>query len=78
MSTQPSEALPEQDLTVQDIAQRWQKSDDTVRRLFADEPGVLRFGNETRRNGRRYKRRYYSLRIPLSVFLRVQDRLRQK
>jgi hypothetical protein len=71
----PQDAPP---LTVRDAGDRLGFSSDTARRIFADEPGVLRFGHETRRNGRRYKRRYYSLRIPLSVFLRVQDRLRQK
>jgi len=65
-------------LTVADIAARWQKSEDTVRRIFGHEEGVLRFGHETLRVGKGYRRRYFSLRIPISVFLRVQDRLQQR
>ena len=62
-------------LTVADISGAWQKSHDTVTRIFVDEPGVLRFGHGTLAEGRKYRRRYFTLRIPLSVFLRVQERL---
>jgi hypothetical protein len=65
-------------LTVAHIALKWQLSEDAVRRLFQNEEGVLRFGHETLRHGRKYRRRYFSLRIPMSVFLRVQDRLQQR
>jgi len=70
------ENLPEQTLTVEDIAARWRFSTDKIRRMFENELGVLRVGHGTLRVGRKYRRRYYSLRIPISVFLRVQDRLR--
>ncbi len=65
-------------LTVAMIARRWTRSRDSVRRLFANEEGVLRFGHETQRMGRRFRRRYYELRIPVSVFQRVEDRLQQR
>jgi hypothetical protein len=71
------EAALEETLTVAEIAAKWKKSEDSIRRLFFDEPGVLKFGHGTRKVGRGYKRHYFSLRIPLSVFLRVQDRLRR-
>jgi hypothetical protein len=67
----------EQCLTVADIGGKLRLSDDTVRRLFAHEEGVLRVGHPTLLKGRKYRRRYYSLRIPLSVFLRVRDRLQR-
>jgi AraC-like DNA-binding protein len=71
----PDAALIEEYLTVADIAQKLKLSEDSVRRLFADEEGVLRIGNGTRLVGRKYRRHYFTLRIPMSVFLRVQDRL---
>jgi hypothetical protein len=64
-------------LTIAEIADKWKKSRDSVARIFFDEPGVLRFGNPTRRTGRKFTRRYFSLRVPLSVYQRVEDRLRR-
>jgi hypothetical protein len=46
-------------------------SKDTVRRLFADEPGVIDLG---RRESNRGKRRYRVLRIPSGVVDRVLNR----
>jgi hypothetical protein len=40
----------------------------TVRRLFLDEPGVIKLGKENRHDG---KREYLTLRIPASVAQRV-------
>ena len=54
----------EKHLTVQEVADQWSLSEETVRRLFRDEPGVLLIGNGTRKAGRRYKRRYFLMRIP--------------
>lgn len=71
-------ALPEHCLTVGDIAERWRMSKDVVRRIFDQEDGVLRFGSPTRRLGRKLKRRYFVMRIPLSVFERVEARLQQR
>jgi hypothetical protein len=76
---QPSEI--EFHYTVSDVAKQWHLADATVRRLFADEPGVLTIGAGSRLvrgRGQKYKRRYFTLRIPRSVFLRVQGRLVQK
>ena len=46
-------------------------SKDTVRRLFADEPGVIDLG---RREATRSKRRYRLLRIPSAVVARFLER----
>jgi len=62
-------------LSVPYIAEKLDLGEDLVRRLFAEEPGVLHIGYPTRLVGRKYRRRYVTLRIPLSVFLRVRDRL---
>lgn len=40
----------------------------TIRRMFVDEEGVIRFGKANRRDG---KRDYVTLRIPASVVQRV-------
>ena len=65
-------------LSAEQIAGCWGKSEDTVRRVFAEEPGVLWFGHGSLLKGRSYKRRYFSMRVPMSVFLRVQDKLRSR
>lgn len=51
--------------TVQEIAELWKVSPDTVRRTFAGEPGVLVIGR-----GRRAL-----LRVPESVLSRVHNRM---
>jgi hypothetical protein len=50
-------------------------SRDTVRRMFADEPGVIDLG---RRNNTKGKRRYRVLRIPSAVVDRVLNRMSMK
>lgn len=62
----------DQFLTVREIATRWKLSPDKVRRVFAREPGVLIFSNETVRG---HKRNYSTLRIPRAVLLRVERKL---
>lgn len=62
---QPELAAVERHFSVQEIAQLWQVSDDTVRRTFTREPGVLTIGR-----GRRSL-----LRIPESVLERVHRRM---
>ena len=57
-------------LTPAELADHWALSVDAVRRLFEGEPDVLVFAQ--RRPGRR---RYRTLRIPLSVAERVYRRL---
>jgi hypothetical protein len=54
-----------------ELAEIWKLSDDTIRKLFEDEPGVLIIGEK--RSGR--KRRYVTLRIPEDVAERVHRRL---
>jgi hypothetical protein len=57
--------------TPKDIADQWKLSEDTIRRLFQDEPGVLKIGNPNPRG----KRGYVTLRILRSVMLRLYERL---
>jgi excisionase family DNA binding protein len=61
--------------TVAEVAEMLGVSTDTVRRLFADEPGVIDFG---RHQSMRDKRRYRLLRIPQSVLDRVVNGKRVK
>jgi hypothetical protein len=61
-----------QHYTVAEIAAAWKLSEDTIRKLFRHEPGVLVIGNQKPRYGRR---RYLSLRIPEFVIERVHRRL---
>ena len=61
--------------SVQQIAEAWNVSEETVRRLFRDEPGVIHIGEGTKLLGRKYKRRYFVLRVPESVVERVRVRL---
>ncbi len=56
-------------LTVRDVANRLKVNEETVRRLFADEPGVVVICFPKR--GRRV---YRTLRIPDAVFRRVLSR----
>jgi hypothetical protein len=56
-------------LTVRDVAERLKVNEETVRRLFVNEPGVLVICFPKR--GRRV---YRTLRIPDSVFKRVVAR----
>jgi predicted transcriptional regulator len=58
-----------------EIAELWGLSPTKVRRMFLDEPGVMKIGEPSQRIGRRLKRRYFSLRIPASVRDRVHTRL---
>ena len=53
-----------------DLAAVWGLDESTVRRLFQDEPGVLKIGRSGRRDG---KRDYVSIRIPESVAARVHE-----
>lgn len=57
--------------TAKQLAVEWGMSPDTIRKLFEDEPGVLRLGKSTSRRG---KRRYLSLRIPEEIAQRVFNR----
>jgi hypothetical protein len=63
-----SGASLEQHFSVAHVAKRWGLSEDTVRRLFENEPGVLVIEPP---RGRFSRRRYRTLRIPESVIERV-------
>jgi hypothetical protein len=52
----------------------WGWSDDFIRDLFQDEPGVLK----SERPETMHKRRYTSIRVPESVLLRVGKKLQNK
>lgn len=70
--TPPTTSGPaERHYSVSEIASLWGMSKDTVRRLFCNEPGVLKLDNRARGT----KRRYTTLRIPQSVLERVHRRL---
>ena len=60
----------ERHFSPKNLAELWALDESTVRRLFADEPGVLRIGKANRRDGRRD---YVTLRIPASVVERVHQ-----
>jgi hypothetical protein len=64
----------EKHYTVAEIADLWNWSRQTVVRIFENEPGVLRYGREESR----YKRSYFSLRVPESVLKRIHARLRSR
>jgi AraC-like DNA-binding protein len=62
----------ERHYSIDEVAALWRLSRQTVRRVFDDEAGVLRYGrgDSSRRRG------YQTLRIPESVVVRVHGRLR--
>lgn len=61
----------EKHYTVQEIAARWGLSDDTIRKIFRNEKGVLRNnGVKGRIKGKRWQ-----ISIPESVLQRVYTRL---
>jgi AraC-like DNA-binding protein len=64
----PSAASMERHYSVAQVAAQWGLSEDTVRRLFEHEPGVLVIEPP---RGRYSRRRYRTLRIPESVIARV-------
>lgn len=61
----------ERHYTPQQLAELWLLHESTIRRLFLDEPGVLKYGKASRRDGHRD---YVTLRIPESVAKRVYAR----
>lgn len=62
----------ERHYSVDELAELWGMSDDFVRRLFLNEPGVVAFFKQ--RPGRRT---YRILRIPESVAQRVHRQMRR-
>lgn len=64
-------ACEEKHYSVNELAILWNLSKQTIRRLFQDEPDVVRIGDTDVRR----KRAYVTLRIPESVVRRVHQRL---
>lgn len=61
--------LLEKHFTMAELAKAWHMDPKTIRKWFADEPGVLRFGSDKLKKGR--QRTNVNLRVPESVALRV-------
>jgi hypothetical protein len=57
----------EKHFSVPELAKLWALSQDTVRALFKDRPGVFKLAHQETRS----KRGYVSLRIPQSVVAKV-------
>jgi hypothetical protein len=68
----PETVAEEKHHTPAEVAAMWARSVETVRRLFENEPDVMKMPNATGYTGRR---RYKTLRIPLSVMQRVHRRI---
>jgi len=66
-------AALEKHYSVSEIAILWNLSEDTVRSIFRDEPGVLKIGSSFKRR----KRGYISLRVPESILQKVHESLRK-
>jgi hypothetical protein len=62
----------ERHYSVAELGTLWNLSEKTIRRMFENEPGVLRWG----KSEARLRRGYITLRIPESVALRLHRRLR--
>lgn len=60
----------EEMLSPQQLAEKWNLGTSTIRRMFMDEPGVMVYGDQSKKK----KRQYLTIRIPLSVALRVYAR----
>ena len=69
---QTGETSLERHFSVSELASLWDLSEQTIRRMFAGEPGVIEWGHTESR----FKRGYITLRIPESVVQRVHCRLR--
>ena len=61
----------ERHFTAREVAEAWNRSQDTIYRFFVNEPGVLLLVSERKK----YKRTRRTLRIPESVKNRVYRRL---
>ena len=64
----------ERHYTPKQLSELWILDESTIRRLFHDEPGVLKYSHSSLRSGRR---EYVTLRIPESVVKRVYARRRR-
>jgi hypothetical protein len=66
----PSDPALERHYSVIEVAKLWGLSENTIRRMFTGEPGVVEWGSEESR----FKRAYRTMRIPESVLQRVHRR----
>jgi len=73
MELQATSIESQYNYSVKELAYLWNVSRETIRRLFEEEDGVLKFQNLQPRRPR--TRTYVTLRIPGWVALRVQKRL---
>jgi hypothetical protein len=64
----------EQHYTPEQVAKMWGLSVNTIRSMFRDEPGVL----VIKRPEKMHKRGYSSIRIPVSVAVRVHQKYRSR
>ena len=69
----PLSLATERHYTVQEVAEMWAMSPQTICRIFEDEPGILKvsFPRLSRKQAKRTPR--VSLRIPASVLARVHE-----
>jgi transcriptional regulator GlxA family with amidase domain len=65
------EPLFERHFTVSELASAWSLSEESIKRMFQKEPGVLAMHAPRKK----YKRTYVTLRIPQSVAERVYRRM---
>jgi hypothetical protein len=63
----------ERHYTVQEVSELWHLDAKMVRKIFANEPGVVSLGSDEGR----YRRAYKTLRIPESVMLIVHRKMRK-
>jgi Fic family protein len=61
----------EKHFSVKEIANLWGLSRNTITRIFSHEAGVLKHG----RAETMHKRKYFQLRIPESVLIRVYNKM---
>src|SRR5664280_3848433 len=66
-------AALEKHYSVAEIATLWNLSEDSIRNIFRDEPGVLKIGSSFKRR----KRGYIVLRVPESILQKVHESLRK-
>ena len=69
----PAKPLEEEYTTPAQLARLWHVSPTTIRHWFKNEPGVIRWGNDVSRPGKR--KAHLSLRIPAHVVERVRRRM---
>lgn len=67
----PKLAATELHFSPAELAEKWGVSTETVRTIFREEPGVLKIG----RPPTKFRRGYFTLRIPESIAERVHRRL---